>query len=131
MSVSTVCRLATKNPKRSIEIATIVMQHVKGNPGGLHYTKDLPTDQWGARGQLKTARHGNLLEVFADISFGAGTKNRSIQGLAVYFGGCVIAWQTTVQPFVTHSTAESELVSYGDALNAGRSAEAMLANMMG
>ena len=43
----------------------------------------------------------------------------------------MIAWQTTVQPFVTHSTAESELVAYCDALNAGRSAEAMLATMMG
>ena len=53
MSISTVCRLATKNPKRSIEIATIIMQYVKGMPGGLHYTKDVPTDQWSTCGQLK------------------------------------------------------------------------------
>ena len=63
------------------------MQQVKGNPGGLRYTEDLPTDQWGARGQLKTARHGNLLEVLADISFGAGTKKslvgRSVPGRAL------------------------------------------------
>ena len=131
MSVSTVCRLATKNPRRSIEIATLVMQYVKAHPGGLHYTKNVPTDQFGTRGQLKVARHQGLLEVFSDIAFGAGTRNRSVQGLAIYYGGCVIAWQTTVQPFVTHSTAESELVAYCDALNAGRSAEAMLATMMG
>ena len=112
-------------------VATLVMQYVKAHPGGLHYTKNVPTDQFGTRGQLKVARHQGLLEVFSDIAFGAGTRNRSVQGLAIYYGGCVIAWQTTVQPFVTHSTAESELVAYRDALNAGRSAEAMLATMMG
>ena len=131
MTVSAACRLCTKNPRRSIEIATTIMQYVKGMSGGLHYTKDVPTDQWGTRGQLKMARHQGLLEVYADIAYGTGTKNRSVQGIAVYLGGCIIAWQTTVQPFVTHSTAESELVSYGDALNAGRSIEAMLANMLG
>ena len=62
-SVSAVCRLATKNPKRAIEIATIVMKYVKGVPGGLHYTKDVPTDTFGARGQLKAARHPALLAV--------------------------------------------------------------------
>ena len=130
MGVSTVCRLATKNPKRSSEIATIIMQYVKGMPGGLHYTKDVPTDKWGTRGQLKVARHTSLLEIFSEHAFGAGTKNRSIQGLAIYFGGCLISWQTTVQPFATFSTAESELVAYCESLNAGRSTEAMLATMM-
>jgi len=69
--------------------------------------------------------------VYPDVAVGTGSKCRSIHGLAVYFGGCVIAWQTTVPPFATHSTAESELVGYCGSLNAGRSAEAMLANMMG
>jgi hypothetical protein len=49
--------------KRAIEIATIVMKYVKGVPGGLHYTKDVPTDTFGARGQLKAARHPALLAV--------------------------------------------------------------------
>jgi hypothetical protein len=51
--------------------------------------------------------------------------------MAIYFAGAIISWQTSAQPFVTHSTAESELVAYCDALNAGRSTEAMLATMMG
>ena len=51
--------------------------------------------------------------------------------MAIFFAGAIISWQTAVQPFVTHSTAESELVAYCDALNAGRSTEAMLATMIG
>ena len=51
--------------------------------------------------------------------------------MAIFFAGAIISWQPAVQPFVTHSTAESELVAYCDALNAGRSTEAMLSMMMG
>ena len=85
MGVSTVCRLATKNPKRSIEIATIIMQYVEGMPGGLHYTKDVPTDKWGTRGQLKVVRHASLLEICSDIAFGVGTKMAVFKGLPFFW----------------------------------------------
>ena len=94
------------------------------------YLGDVPTEMWGERGQLKIDRATKLPKVFADIAYGAGSKGRSIQGMAVFFAGCVIIWQTAVQPFATHSSAESELVAYCDALNAGRSTEAMLTSMM-
>ena len=130
VGVSAVCRLATKNPAKSIEIGMTVMAYIHGNPGGLHYPKGVPEEVWGDKHQLKIARNVKLLEVFSDIAYGTGSRGRSVQGIAIFFGGCIISWQTTVQPFVTHSTAESELVAYCDALNAGRSAEAMLAMMM-
>ena len=131
VGVSAVCRLATKNPAKSIEIGMTVMAYIHGNPGGLHYPKGVPEEVWGDKHQLKIARNVKLLEVFSDIAYGTGSRGRSVQGIAIFFGGCIISWQTTVQPFVTHSTAKSELVAYCDALNAGRSAEAMLAMMMG
>ena len=131
VGVSAVCRLSTKNPVKSIEIGMNLMAYIHGNPGGLWYPGDVPTEIWGERGQLKIARTTELLEVFADTAYGTGSKGRSIQGMAIFFAGCVICWQTAVQPFVTHSTAESELVAYCDALNAGRSTEAMLTSMMG
>ena len=108
-----------------------LMEYLKGNPGSLHYTADIPTEPFGKKGQLKVARSTKTLEVFADIAYSAGSRHRSVQGLAIYFAGCPIAWQTSLQPFVTHSTAESELVSYCDGLNAGRSAEAMICSMLG
>ena len=131
VGVSMVCRLATKNPAKSIEVGKTLMEYIKGNPGGLRYFSNAPSEMWGERGQLKIARSAKLLEVFSDIGYGTASRGRSLQGTAVFFGGSIICWQTAVQPFVTHSTAESELVGYCDALNTGRSAEAMLANMMG
>ena len=131
VGVATVCRMATRNPARAIEIGTVLMEYVKGNPGGLIYPAGVPGNVWGERGQLKIARHPRLLEVMADIAFGSGSKHRSIQGITTFLGGCIISWNTTVQPFVTHSTAESELVAYCDALNVGRSTEAMLCAMLG
>ena len=130
MGVSVVCRLATRNPLKSIEVATILMKYIKAMPGGLHYPCGIPDSEWGSRGQLKVARHGKLLEGFADISFGAGSKHRSLQGLAVFYAGCIVSWQSSQQAFVCHSTAEAELVSYCDALNAGRSLESMICSML-
>ncbi|CAL1145720.1 unnamed protein product, partial [Cladocopium goreaui] len=69
-------------------------------------------------------------QVFSDIGFGTGSSERSMQGMAIFFGGLVISWQTTVQPFVTHSTAESELVGC-DALSAGSGELFLLSVMQG
>lgn len=123
--------LLQQNPAKSIEVGMIVMAYIHGNPGGLRYPRGGPKEIWGERQQLKIARNAKLLEVFSDIAYGTGSRGRSVQGMAIYFGGCIISWQTSIQPFVTHSTAESELVAYCDSLNAGRSAEAILSSMMG
>ena len=87
MGVAAVSRLATRNPKKSIDIATVLMQYIKGSPGmGPHYTKNVP-DDWGAHDQLKVKRSELLLEVFCDITYSAGTGHRSIQGIVVCLGG--------------------------------------------
>ena len=69
--------------------------------------------------------------MFADIAYGTGSGYKSIQGLVICFGGSPIAWQSSSQPFVTHSTAEAELVSYCGALTAGRATEALISTMWG
>jgi hypothetical protein len=48
----------------------------------------------------------------------------------VFFAGVPIGWQSSQQAFVTHSTAESELVGYCEALNVGRPMEAMICAMI-
>ena len=128
--VAAISRLVTRNPRKAIEIAHVLLTYVKGNPGDLHYTGALH-NMWGVRGQLKIPRHSKLIEVFADIAYGTGSGHRSVQGLAVYFAGAPIAWQSSSQPFVTHSTAEAELVSYCEALTVGRATEALLRAMWG
>eukprot|EP00435_Cladocopium_sp_Y103_P018479 s2475_g4.t1 len=130
LSVAAACRLTTKNPLKSIEISTAVMSYIHGVQGGLHYAGTIPEDDWGKRQQLKVKRHDRLLEVFSDIAFGVGSRHRSLQGLIVYFAGSPVAWGASQQPFVTYSTAEAELVSYGEGLNAGRAMLAMICSML-
>ena len=68
---------ATRNPARAINIGTLPMEYVKGNPGGLFYPAGAPGDVWGERQQLKIARHPRLLEVMADIAFGTGPNTEA------------------------------------------------------
>ena len=76
-------------------------------------------------------RSSRSLEIFFDIAYAAGTGYRSIQGIAVFFGGSPVGWQSSQQAFVTHSTAESELVAYCESLLIGRASEALLCAMWG
>ena len=129
--VATMSRLMTKAPVKAIQIGTTLMKYVKGNPGvGLRYTTNVP-DDWGAHGQLKVKRSDLLLEIFCDIAYSAGSGHRSVQGIVVCLGGQPICWQTSQQPFVTHSTAEAELVSYCEGLIAGKAAEALVMELTG
>ena len=129
--VATMSRLMTKAPVKAIQIGTTLMKYVKGNPGvGLRYTTHVP-DDWGAHGQLKVKRSDLLLEIFCDIAYSAGSGHRSVQGIVVCLGGQPICWQTSQQPFVTHSTAEAELVSYCEGLIAGKAAEALVKELTG
>ena len=130
LGVAVVSRMMTRNPKKAVEVAHTLLAYIKGTPGDLHYTGQVH-QVWGARGQLKIPRHGKLIEVYADIAYGTGSGHRSSQGLAIYFAGAPIAWQSSSQPFVTHSTAEAELVSYCEALTSGRATEALLCTMWG
>ena len=97
--VAAISKLVTRNPAKAIEIGYGLLAYVKGNPGGLHYSKNIQ-NKWGARDQLKVQRHERLLEVFADIAYGAGSGYKSIQGLVLCFAGAPIAWQSSTQPFV-------------------------------
>jgi hypothetical protein len=129
--VSVMSRLVTKNPKKSLEIGHTLLKYLHGNPGGIHFPNGVANGEWGARGQLKVRRHSKLLEVYADIAYAAGSNHRSVQGLVICYAGVPVAWQCNQQPFVTHSTAEAELVSYCEALLAGRASEALLCAIWG
>ena len=107
----------------------VLLKYVNGNPGGMRFPSGV--DPWGKRDHLKTKRHKKLLEIYADIAYATSAGHRSIQGLVVMFAGVPIGWQTSQQPFVTHSTAEAELVSYCEGLLAGRATEALLCAMWG
>ena len=119
-------RLMSKNPHKALEVGTALLAYIKKNPGDLHYFRDMPNEGWGDRNQLKLQRSCRSLEVFSDIAYASGTGFRSVQGIAVFYGGSPISWHSSQQAFVTHSTAESELVAYCESLLVGRATEALL-----
>lgn len=126
--VSMMSRLMTRNPRRSVDIGKALLHYLWSNRDGLHFPNNLQ-DEWGPNQQLKVQRTSTTIEVFADISFGSGAGGKSVQGLVVCVGGVPVSWMSGQQPFVCQSTAESELVSYGEALNAGRATEALMASI--
>eukprot|EP00435_Cladocopium_sp_Y103_P037718 s3180_g10.t1 len=129
--VSAMSRLMARNPEKALEVGRVLLSYIKANPGHLHYFKHFSNDGWGERSQLKAQRSQYSLEVFSDIAYAAGASHRSVQGVAVYFAGSPVAWQSSQQPFVTHSTAESELVSYCESLLIGRATEGLLCALWG
>lgn len=128
--VAAMSRLATRNPRRSIEIGEVLLAYLNDGARGLHYEATCSEEEsWGKRQQLKVKRRNHLVEVFSDISYSGGRGHRSVQGLAIYLGGSIISWNCSLQAFPTHSTAESELVAYCECLTAGQSTVAMVASM--
>ena len=77
------------------------MKYVKGTWGGLVYGKADYNGAWGARDQLMIKRHEQRLEVCSDISFGTAANFKSTGGAAIYYGGALVAWSSSTQPFIT------------------------------
>ena len=69
------------------------------------------------------------MEVYADVSYSPSHEGfRSIQGVAVEHAGNLVAWESCRQPFICHSTAESELVSYSEGHQIGESISHLLSS---
>ena len=132
-SVASACRLATKNPRKSIEISTVVMQYVRGNPGGLHYPKGVPEETWGMRNQLKVERawqaagdlfrylflvRAPVIEVFKDLL-------RSLLELLRHG-----SHRSKPSSPTARRSRSWLLIDYCEGLNAGRSMEAMICAMI-
>ena len=70
------------------------------------------------------------IQIFVDASFGPPHEQyRSVQGIAIEHQGNLISWSSTRQPFVAQSTAEVELLSYGEAHQVGESVLSLLRTM--
>ena len=90
----------TKRPEAGLEVGKALMKYVKGTQGGLVYGKaDYNDGAWGARDQLMVKRHEQLLEVFSDISFATAANFKSTGGAAIFYGGALVAWSSSTQPF--------------------------------
>ncbi|CAE7943445.1 unnamed protein product, partial [Symbiodinium sp. KB8] len=92
--------------------------------GGLMYAATPVPDK-----EARTSGEGPFLEGFSDASF-APDSERSQQCILVFAAGGLVAWTSSRQPFVTMSTAESELVAICELVTCMKSLEHLAAEIM-
>ena len=106
-AVSKLGQYAVKAPSIVIENAYQVLRYLHGTADlWLEYQR--PSDSSWV--DTPVPRTLNTLELFTDASHAPG-GGRSCQAIVVLWGGNMICWESSRQPFVTLSSAEAELVA--------------------
>lgn len=88
----------------------------------LQRTKDLMLQFLPGDGKSEMEMHA-----YVDASFAPPHEGyKSVQGVLLAHGPNVVMWHSMRQPFITQSTAEAELLGYGEAHQEGESFLALL-----
>ncbi|CAE7283572.1 RE1 [Symbiodinium sp. CCMP2592] len=115
----------SRAPKEAVYRGMHLVKYLKRYPsGGLLYSRKHETDP-----EARTASSGPALEGFCDASFAPGSE-RSQQCVLIMAAGGLVAWSSARQPFVTMSTAESELVAICELTNCLKATEHLAAELM-
>ena len=109
--VSKMGQWMTKAPKRVKEMGIQTLKYV----ACMEYHHEVGPE-FGESGQIPVARSAGFLEIYADASH----AGRSTQGIVVAWRSGLTFWESTKQPFVTLSSAESELVAMMQAVQVGQ-----------
>eukprot|EP00439_Symbiodinium_sp_Y106_P077568 s5040_g16.t1 len=111
-------------PKEAVYRGGHLVRYLKRYPkGGLWYPACHVRDQ-----EARRSCEGPLLEGYSDASF-APTSERSQQCVVIFAAGGLIAWSSSQQPFITMSTAESELVAICELATCLKSVEQLMAEV--
>ena len=126
--VGVMARLAHRRARHVVKLGDELLRYLSATSSkGLHYMKTSAQKPYGRNDELATQVSINNLEVFVDASHALEHENyKSVTGVILCVGGSPIAWASGRQPFVTTSTAESELVSCGEGFQCGESLAALL-----
>ena len=115
--VSLLARLIHRRPSYACSLANYMFRYI-------NKTQNLVMEFRAGDGQ-----QGKKLEMhaFVDASFAPPHEGyRSVQGVVLAHGPNVVMWHSMRQPFITQSTAEAELLGYGEAHQEGESFLALL-----
>ena len=126
--VGVMARLAHRRARHVVKLGDELLRYLSATrTKGLHYMKTSAQKPYGRNDELATQVSINNLEVFVDASHALEHENyKSVTGVILCVGGSPIAWASGRQPFITTSTAESELVSCGEGFQCGESLAALL-----
>ena len=117
-TIARMAQYSTKSPKFVVAMGHQVLRYLKGTASmGLEYTNSVK-DMWAPHGQLARPRTNTALELYSDASHGPAGA-RSMQSSFVLWRGSLLLWESTKQPFITLSSAESELVSMTNTIQLG------------
>ena len=120
----------TKAPVRVKELGIQALRYLASTlPLALEYRHEVGPE-FGEADQIPVARSLGSLEIYADASHAPG-GGRSTQGVVVAWRSALIFWESTKQPFVTLSSAESELVAMVSALQTGESIAPVIEELTG
>ena len=121
-AVSKLGQFAVRSPSIVIKAGRQVLQYLYG-------TADLWIEYRRPSGDrlldTPVPRTLNTLELFTDASH-APDGGRSCQAIVILWLGSLLCWESTRQPFVTMSSAESELVAVTTGLVAAESVGAII-----
>ena len=126
-SVGAASRLIHRRPRYVISMCEHILKYVKSTRSlALTYRQCVRGDM-GPQQELQVAKSMDTLQIFSDASFGpVHERCRSVSGCVVEFAGCVVAWDSQAQPFVSQSTAEAEVISYNSACQTAESLSCLL-----
>ena len=125
--VGILSRLVHKRPRYAVELSQHLLRY-------LHATADWALTYYpcgsgdlGQDEELAVQRSVQGLEIYADASFSLPHERfKSVTGVAVEHAGNLLAWESGAQPFISQSTAESEVIAYNTAYQAGESVGMLL-----
>ena len=126
--VSKMGQWMTKAPVRVRELGVQALKYLASTTSlALEYRYEVGPE-FGEEDQIPVARSMGSLEIYADASH---APERSTQGVVVAWRSALIFWESTKQPFVTLSSAESELVAMVAALQIGDSIAPVIEELTG
>ena len=115
----------SRSPKEAVYRGGHLLRYLRRYPGGgLMYSSSFVPGK-----EAKTSGGGPMLDGYSDASF-APTAERSQQSVMIMASGGLIAWTSSRKPFVTLSTAESELVAICELTVCMKSVEQLMAEIM-
>ena len=114
-AVGALGRMLHKRPRYAWTLGQHLLRYLNGTKEqGLWYRRCKEGDL-GDADQLQRPRAVNRIDVYSDISYGAGHESyRSIQGIGVEHGGNLVVWESSRQPIVALSTCEVELIGLSE-----------------
>ena len=126
-SVGAASRLIHRRPRYVISMCEHIMKYVNLTRSLALTYRQCARGDMGQQQELQVAKSMDTMQIFSDASFGpVHERCRSVSGCVIEFAGCVIAWDSQAQPFVSQSTAEAEVISYNSACQTAESISCLL-----